>query len=520
MNRIAVFIFILLFAGVLPVQGQSDSFEALEERVSALLAKVVENGRVDYAVLKNDPAMRTELETLVQDFAGFALPNTANDAQLLAFYINAYNILVIKGVVDAWPLRSVMEVPGFFRRKKYTVAGEEVTLQQIEDDKIRARFGDARIHFVLVCAAASCPEIIPQAYRADRLDRQLNFRTRKSLNDTLHVRYEPQTNTVYVSELFKWYEVDFTGNGSTVVDYINRYRRKKIPSDAAVKFITYDWALNARTPAVTPEALTAEVNLQSYTPSTLLRRGEIEIKQFNNIYTQTAFFDSRGERIELNSRQTYFTGITNVLIGWNPRVNLGIDLYFKAVRIGEAGSSPFSVLKFSSGPLARAALASIAPKIKLAPWSRISSLAVQTSLLIPLVSDPEGRHNGRPWLDYDAVQWWTQIFYDRSLSAKTLMYVESSWFVRFEDAGTALETPFKLLLNYYPSQKWTVYGVSELAPTWGSMADWSAWYSQFGLGLKYQLTSGLELETLYTLFPAGKDKGAGKTFNFGLRYVK
>ncbi len=509
---------LLLFAGL--AQAQQLSFSALENRAGALLGEVVHSGRVDYAALQKNPA---ELHALVRDIAAFAMPESATKNERLAFYINAYNILVIDGVVSAWPLQSVMDVPGFFRRVKYTVAGEEMTLQQLEDDKIRAPFRDPRIHFVLVCAAASCPEIIPQAYRAASLDRQLAFRTRKSLNDPLHVRYDSAKNEVFVSELFKWYESDFTEHSGSVIAYINTFRRKKIPENASLRYSPYDWSLNAYRPApsaANPGAGGEELNLQSYTPSRLLLRGELEIKQFNNIYTQTAFYDGNSARVELNSRQTYFTGITNILIGWNGRVNFGLDLFLKAVRLDETGSSPFSVLRFSSGPKARAALASFAPKIKIAPWSRISSLAVQTSVVIPLVSDPEGRNNGRPWLDYDAVQWWTQIFYDRALSAKSLVYLESSWFVRFEDAGTALETPFKALVNYYPSHKWTVYAVSELTPTWGSFSGWSAWYSQFGAGLKYQLTSGVELETLYTFFPAGREKGAGQTFNFGLRYVK
>ena len=80
-------------------------------------------------------------------------------AQRLTFWINAYNALAIKGVLDNYPLKRVMDVEGFFDKVKYDIAGVEYTLNDIEKRVIRPTFGDLRIYFTLVCASVSCPNL-------------------------------------------------------------------------------------------------------------------------------------------------------------------------------------------------------------------------------------------------------------------------------------------------------------------------------------------------------------------------
>ncbi|NIM20313.1 MAG: hypothetical protein GTO51_08795 [Candidatus Latescibacteria bacterium] len=261
----------------------------------------------------------------------------------------------------------------------------------------------------------------------------------------------------------------------------------------------------------------AAQDARSYTPSKLLGTGQLEFKQFNNLYTQTAVFDNDGNKQDLDFRVTYFTGITNLLFGIDPRMNIGLDLYFRSVRIDEKSSSPFSLFKFSSGSDSRSALASIAPKIKLSPFSMVRTLALQTSLIIPVASNLEG-DNDQPFLDYDDVQWWTQFFYDLPLSDRSLAYFEPSLLFRFDSSRTDFLTPFKAILNYFPARRWTIYLPVELIPTWDG-ASWNSYYSQTGLGGKYYLTSNIELEGLYSIFLVGKNNGAGQTFNLGIRII-
>ena len=273
-------------------------------------------------------------------------------------------------------------------------------------------------------------------------------------------------------------------------------------------------------------ALPPDENLQAYTPSRLLARGEIDVKVFNNLYTQTAFFNGSGSRTDANRRDTYFTSIVSILVGYSRKLNLGIDLYPKAVRVGAEGSSPFSVLQFSTNDRARATLAAIAPKIKFAPFRSAPNLALQTALYIPLASDLEGIRSGRPFLDYDDVQVWLQAFYDVSFDPSWLLYLEGGFFFRYDSASENRNHeyiyPFKGILNYYASDRWTVYAMTELTPSALQLDSslFSTLYTQIGAGLKFQVTPRFELETLVTTFPFGYNKGAGQTYNLGMRLVR
>ena len=118
----------------------------------------------------------------------------------------------------------------------------------------------------------------------------------------------------------------------------------------------------------------------------------------------------------------------------------------------------------------------------------------------------------------DGNQWWTQIFYDYLFNNDFLLFFETGLLLRFGSTFDDALTPVKFFFNYFPSQKWTIYTMGGFAAFWkdGSV---SAYYNQYGLGGKYQVTSNFELEILYTKFVFGKSQGAGDTYNLGLRII-
>ena len=161
-----------------------------------------------------------------------------------AFWINVYNVIVIKSVIENYPVESPLSISGFFDKKKHTVGMEKLTLNEIENDKIRSRFNDPRVHFVLVCAGLGCPPIINKAYLPEILDTQLEKQTRLALNDSKFIRLNERKNKVAVSEIFKWYLKDFATSQSELISYINSYRDEKIPTDYKLEYYPYDWKLN------------------------------------------------------------------------------------------------------------------------------------------------------------------------------------------------------------------------------------------------------------------------------------
>ncbi|GAB3324941.1 DUF547 domain-containing protein [Hymenobacter humi] len=211
---------------------------------SAFLSKYVDaSGNVNYAAIKRNPADLQGLLLRVEAFDAAA----ARPADREAFYLNAYNLLVIGEVVARYPLASVEKVPGFFDKNLVSVAGEKLTLNDLEAKKLRQPYADPRVHFALVCAAKGCPRLSRTAYAATSLDAQLTAQARKVLQDPAFIRVDDQARKVQLSQIFKWYEADFKASGKTGVAYVNQFREgKTIPATYSVEYYSYDWALNSQ----------------------------------------------------------------------------------------------------------------------------------------------------------------------------------------------------------------------------------------------------------------------------------
>lgn len=211
------------------------------DNADAFFAKNVKEGKINYAGIKKQPQ---ELNELVKLIATEDLTNKRVTGDYIkAFYINAYNILVIKQVVDRYPIEGPMKVKGFFDEIKHTVMGKEMTLNQLEKERLYHQFPDPRLHFVLVCAANGCPPIANCAYQPEELEKQLNERTQKVLNLDWFIRVD--NTKAAISQIFSWYKSDFEKDGSSLVAYINKYRTEKIPAKSKITFYEYDWSLNS-----------------------------------------------------------------------------------------------------------------------------------------------------------------------------------------------------------------------------------------------------------------------------------
>ncbi|MEQ8240719.1 MAG: DUF547 domain-containing protein [Cyclobacteriaceae bacterium] len=229
-NLLTVFLFLSVF-GV--------SAQDIFDRQDAFLKKYSLGGKVDYAPLKSDPK---QLNALVQEIADFDLSNKRVTGDFIkAFYINAYNILVIKQVVDLYPIDGPLAVSGFFDKIQNTVMGEKMTLNELEKERLYPQFPDPRLHFVLVCAADGCPPLANYAFRPQNLDDQLTERTTFVLDLGGLIRLK--NNKVELSQIFEWYKSDFTKHGS-LLDFINKYRTEKINTKITTTFYPYMWSLN------------------------------------------------------------------------------------------------------------------------------------------------------------------------------------------------------------------------------------------------------------------------------------
>jgi hypothetical protein len=220
--------------------SEANDMDSFFKKSDVFFKKYVANSKVDYAAVKSNSSDLEALLNLTEN----ANLNGLTDNETKAFWINAYNLHVIKGVVAKYPVKSPLDVPGFFDKIQYTVAGNKITLNDIENKKIREKYNDARIHFVLVCGANSCPPIIEGAYFPETLEKQLNEQTKLALNNPNFIKVSK--GKVSVSQIFEWYKKDFITKKSNEIDFINKFRTTKISSNSKLGYYTYDWTLNKK----------------------------------------------------------------------------------------------------------------------------------------------------------------------------------------------------------------------------------------------------------------------------------
>ncbi|MBL6447013.1 DUF547 domain-containing protein [Fulvivirga sp. 29W222] len=228
-----------------PVANGADSynFNNFFKQSDDFFKKYVQHGRVAYEAINSQ---FSEIESLYNSIGDADLSN-ASDDEVKAFYINAYNLIVIYQVSKYYPLKSPLDQSGFFDKVKHKVAGVPMTLNFLEIKKLILTYKDPRIHFALACAAVSCPPLANFAYMPEQLDQQLNSRTKLSLNDPVWLKVRADQNKVYLSKIFEWYSKDFVMSGEgSVLQFINKYRSKNIPTSYAIAYYEYDWSLNER----------------------------------------------------------------------------------------------------------------------------------------------------------------------------------------------------------------------------------------------------------------------------------
>jgi len=270
-----------------------------------------------------------------------------------------------------------------------------------------------------------------------------------------------------------------------------------------------------------------ESNIQTYTPSKLLHKGQVDVKWFNNFYSQTE--DTwRGD----HPRENYFTATFETFYGVseNSRFNVGLVFNVKSNNIG--GKSWFSPINFANEEgISRAGFTSIAPSISFQPLKNVGNFSIRTGVFIPLV-DYEQENN--VYLDKKSYVWETKFFYDYTFpSGKWQLFTEldTQFNLGEEDtydnngtseggfANNSLGLPVSAFVSYFPTSKSTVYLQTQQYFLIDLGNDFGQEYTQLGIGGKYQVTRALNIEVSYTNFVRGSDTGFGETLNLGLRFI-
>ena len=493
--------------------------QSLDDQINQFYSTYIKQGQVAYAQIRQT---NSGLDQLIQEIKAVNWSELSSSHQQ-AFLINAYNLYVIKAVVDRYPVQSPKSINSFFTQKKYKLAGQNYSLDQIEKTLLFGIKRDARFHLVLICGAKSCPPFYPKAFQGGTLEAQLEEASTAAINSDW---VKMEGNQYLLSEIFGWYAHDF---GNTI-DFINKYlavnKINNTDGSNRIRLLDYDWGLN--------EYLENNQIQQPFlTASQLMPVGTWELKLFQSVYTQV----ERNGFERDNSRSTFFSSFNQFLVGLKPGLNIGVDVVWKRNNINALASDSWlnvlseplgesltivpcsdengnftenspcfnpgekvdDVLRNSNGDTlthrVQQGVAHIGPKAKFRLSKKIPRLTFQQTLYIPIQKDVDGQ-----WISF------SQFFYDQRIGAKGALFAEVSFWTPVSPDISVI--PFiKTFWSYFPNRVFSLYGML-------------AFPGEYGGGIKINLTRRIELELLTTNFIAIEkffgDRRAS-TFNLGLR---
>lgn len=234
----------------------------------------VKDGLVNYRAIKENPQQLNQYLMQIAEVTQKELTGLPAPAQI-AFYINAYNAITVKRITDHYPPQkkgllnllnpdvSIKNISGVWDKIKNRVAGELLTLDDIEHKILRKKFKEPRVHMALVCASMSCPALPVRAFTARDLEDQLDKSSREFLTDKSRNRPCVDCPEVSLSKIFSWYGDDFVGvykpsqhlikrhgnKEASVITFIAPYYNEGIKNyllkgDYDIDFLDYDWSLN------------------------------------------------------------------------------------------------------------------------------------------------------------------------------------------------------------------------------------------------------------------------------------
>ena len=224
-------------------QAGMPDYDALDE----ILARNVRNGFVDYDGIAAEP----HFDEFINEIGATRPVDLTSDEARLAFYINAYNTLAIKGILDGRSPSSWWGRRKFFKSQEHNVLGETISLETLEHERLGA-LGEQRIHFAIVCASMSCPRLSSKAYRPESLNTQLHDAAKRFINDPTRNRFDPERRIAFLSKIFAWYADDFIAAGGSLQGYLTRFVSAAKAQDLLrqdefeIRFVDYDWNLNGR----------------------------------------------------------------------------------------------------------------------------------------------------------------------------------------------------------------------------------------------------------------------------------
>jgi hypothetical protein len=214
---------------------------------------------VDYGGWKAHASDILALDEYLNRIGCVDLSKESRKEARLAFWINAYNAVTVRGILREYPTSTIRNFTprllgyNIWKDLLLWVDGNSLSLDDIEHNILR-KMGEPRIHFAIVCASRGCPPLREQAYTVAELSRQLTDNACLFFARPANFRADEASRTVYLSELLKWYGTDFAPTPAEQLKVLRPYfpEPDKLgwieQPGVVVAFLEYDWGLNDQHP--------------------------------------------------------------------------------------------------------------------------------------------------------------------------------------------------------------------------------------------------------------------------------
>lgn len=179
-------------------------------------------------------------------------PSQLAPAEAFAYWANFYNALTVKVILDNYPVTSIRQIDGVFgfggpwKRKRVSVEGQELSLDDMEHGILRPVFQDPRVHYAVNCASYSCPNLATQAFTASNLNALLDQGAIDYINHPRGVTID--RGRLQVSSIYSWFQEDFGGNDQALIAHLRQYAKPALAAELSsinrVWRDRYDWSLN------------------------------------------------------------------------------------------------------------------------------------------------------------------------------------------------------------------------------------------------------------------------------------
>ena len=196
---------------------------------------------------------KKSLNTYLQQLQKVKISSLNKDEQK-AYWVNLYNSLTVKVILDHYPVKSIMDIdisPGLFSNgpwdaKLLQIEEEEMSLNDIEHRILRPIFKDNRLHYALNCASLGCPNLQPVAFTSNNTEELLETSSKEYINSPRGAQFIK--DKLQVSSIYKWFQADFGGSEEGVINHLQEYATDNLADTLktykkGLRF-DYDWGLN------------------------------------------------------------------------------------------------------------------------------------------------------------------------------------------------------------------------------------------------------------------------------------